>query len=86
MRLVFSFLKLLLQLPARAMTGYSCKVMLNLDAKAAIRLVGGPADGYVLSVPVSKIPPFVCVGQTTSYERELGDSDAIGKGGKQGCD
>jgi len=52
--------------------------MLSLEQKAVIRLVGGPADGFVPSVPGSKIPPFVCVGQTAArYDREPGDGEFI---------
>jgi hypothetical protein len=35
--------------------------MIN-GARVVIRLVGGPAHDFVLSVPVERIPPFLAVG------------------------
>jgi hypothetical protein len=52
--------------------------MLNFEAKAVIRLIGGPADGFVFIVPVTKIPPFVAAGRPVArYERELSDGEVI---------
>jgi hypothetical protein len=45
-------------------------------AVVAIRLVGGPADGFVLGVPVNAVPEFFGVGYPVSrYEPEPGDGE-----------
>jgi hypothetical protein len=45
-------------------------------AVVAIRLVGGPADGFVLRVPVNAIPEFFGVGYPVSrYQWEAGDGE-----------
>jgi hypothetical protein len=36
---------------------------MNIGAQVVIRLVGGPANDLVLSVPADKVPPFLGVGQ-----------------------
>ena len=42
----------------------------------AVRLVGGPADGLVLSVPEANLPPFFAVGFPVSrYETGSGKAD-----------
>ena len=52
--------------------------MLTIEAKAVVRLIGGPADGFVFIVPLTKIPPFVAVGHpVAAYERERGDGEVI---------
>ena len=48
-------------------------MFLSHEQKAVIRLVGGPADGFVLAVPVEKMPPFVSVGPAATYERNAAD-------------
>ena len=48
----------------------------NVD-KAVIRLIAGPADGFVFSVPLCKLPSFIGVGLEARYEREAGDGDVI---------
>ena len=50
-------------------------MFLSLGQKAVIRLVGGPADGFVFAVPVEQIPPFVSVGPAATYERNAADGD-----------
>jgi hypothetical protein len=48
---------------------------MNLETKAVIRLIGGPADGFVFTVPAQAIPPFVAVGSTARYSRVSGDGE-----------
>jgi hypothetical protein len=33
----------------------------NVETKAVIRLIGGPADGFVFIIPITKIPLVVGV-------------------------
>jgi hypothetical protein len=48
------------------------------EMKAAIRLLGGPADGFVFAVPIDKIPPFVAAGRHVArYERVPSDGEVI---------
>jgi hypothetical protein len=50
----------------------------NFEAKAVIRLNGGPADGFEFTVPVTKIPRFVTAGRSVArYEREPSDGEVI---------
>jgi len=51
--------------------------MAKSRAKAAIRLIGGPADGFVFSVPLDSIPPLVGVGPNATYRRDTGEGEVI---------
>jgi hypothetical protein len=51
---------------------------LNIDpfGTVVIRLVGGPADGFVFSAPAINLPRFVGLGYPVSrYEPEAEDGD-----------
>ena len=51
---------------------------MNTEPKAVIRLVGGPADGFVFAIPDEQMPPlFVSVGPAATYERAADDGDVI---------
>jgi len=46
--------------------------------RVVIRLVGGPAHDFVMSVPPERVPPFVAVGAgqpVASYYPDLGQTD-----------
>lgn len=50
----------------------------NLEAKVAVRLVDGPADGFVFTVPEAQAPAFIGFGfPIARYEREQGDGEMI---------
>jgi hypothetical protein len=49
------------------------------QAKAVIRLIAGPADGLIFTVPAGEIPPFAAFGSVplAMHEREPSDGEAI---------
>jgi hypothetical protein len=42
---------------------------INVGERVAIRLIGGPANDFVLSVPADRLPPFLGVGQPIAHYR-----------------
>jgi hypothetical protein len=49
---------------------------MNIGAQVVIRLVGGPANDLVLSVPPDKVPPFLGVGNPiATYRPEAGEGE-----------
>jgi hypothetical protein len=57
-------------------TATGARVTIAKFGTVVIRLVGGPADGFVFSVPQSNLPKFVGVGDPVSrYEPEAGNGD-----------
>ena len=62
-------------MPRRGLLGFP--QVMNLEAKLILRLVGGPADGFVFAVPATKVPRFVGVGVTTRYEREPSNGEVL---------
>ena len=50
---------------------------MSTEAKVAIRLIAGPADGVVLSIPAQRLPLFFFVGPHARYEQIAGEGDVI---------
>jgi hypothetical protein len=50
---------------------------MSMKTKVVVRLIAGPADGLVFSVPFRQIPPFVGFGAFARYERVAGEGDVI---------
>jgi len=50
--------------------------MNNVHSNAVLRLIGGPADGFVFTIPAETVPPLVGVGPAR-YVREPGNGHVI---------
>ena len=53
--------------------------MIN-DPRIVIRLVGGPAHDFFMSVPLERVPPFVAVGvgpPVASYYPDAGEVEMV---------
>lgn len=47
-----------------------------MDFELVIRLIGGPVDGLVFTLPVNAVPPFIGIGYPAArYEPEPGEGD-----------
>lgn len=49
-----------------------------IGPRVVIRLVGGPAHDFVMSVPLDRVPPFVAVGAghpVASYFRDAEETE-----------
>ena len=52
--------------------------IMNNDPRVVIRLIGGPAHDFLMSVPLDRVPPFVAVGAghpVASYYPDPGQTD-----------
>jgi hypothetical protein len=51
-------------------------VAMDLELPLVIRLIGGPGDGLVVTLPVNAVPPFIGVGYPAArYELEPGEGE-----------
>ena len=49
---------------------------MNIGAQVVIRLVGGPANDLVLTLPSDKLPPFLGVGHPiATYRPDAGEGE-----------
>jgi hypothetical protein len=51
-------------------------VAMDFELPLVIRLIGGPVDGLIFTLPVNAVPPFIDIGYPAArYEPEPGEGE-----------